>query len=596
MDTKLLVLIIVLLGAGLYFGIKQLAVTGFTTISLSKATFTSTLPGLACKTGWILTVTEDGLGQTAYGRISAEDIGKQSGTRPQYDLVIEKTNSEYYWKYPILLDTTKSPIIDYQLVEWTCAWASKDDANKNCGAGQWIAYGKYSYSFTCFCVKQVFKAHPGKLENPYLYFTSYWKVSAKDKTYTGTLSSDSQQAKLGDYVFMIWNGNLVKGSAPSQAGYMPIYYNGNWRIGSESKYNEYISYVTDLKGYLVDRNCWLAMGGCEVNRDILTGKIKNVNDAVNSLLTTTYYFGDIINVGSIDNAYVKMSITQGSPPQNPVYTLYVCADLLEIYQPKPIPHIVQATGTQIKTGSIGYITVVVKNSGDKGNIEYGAICNPPVTTLEPSKFEAFDAGETKTLYIKVTGSSSQVTTSTCTVFVRALDVEDRTNVQVTVDPLQVCKPGQRICDTGNVIKECNSAGSGWYIVQQCGINQYCAYENGMPVCKAENQPIPKPGEECAWWDIGCKLSKFFEGINKIGKGLSDFFLMLSIILAGIGGLIILALGRDYLIRDRKDYLGIGITIALAIFVAMLIYYTWWIFILIVIGYYLARLLLPKLRK
>lgn len=594
MNLKTILIIAILIAGIVLVGYKPLTI-GFTTLSLSQVSFTNNLGGvLPCSKGWILYVSEGGLGQYAVGTFSKEELGK-SGTKPQYDLKIEKTSGEYWWEYPIKIDYNTLPVSTVHYQEWFCLWADENEAVKKCG-NKTAYYGKYPNSFTCFCIAENREAsYIGFLDNPYYAFSTKWRVTAKGETYEATLSNKGSPntvtaaTKLGNYVYIRWDANKVAGNYPSQQNIV-AWYSKEWKLGNKFLYQQYVDAWNAYRRALND-----ALGG-KIDSVALKNRIDEVNKAASKFLSTQESFGSIENKYSVTNGYVK--ITQSSPAQLPTYVIYVCAEWLGIYTPVPRPYIIQAQGTSFKTGEYGYITVVVGNDGDNGNIDVWATCDSPISA-EPVKTYGINKGEIKTIYIKVTASTSTEISAYCTVYVRSLTYTDSRKVIVSVSPQRICEPNQMICDVGNVIKKCNSAGSGWETVQVCSATQYCAYENGIPKCfektpspspslPAPSLPspsLPSPGGECEWWNIACKIERFVAGVK-------TFFFMLSLVLSGLGALMVLAIGREKFVRHEKDYVGWAIIVGLAIFTGLLIYNTWWIFVIVLVAYYIIKNLLP----
>jgi hypothetical protein len=60
------------------------------------------------------------------------------------------------------------------------------------------------------------------------------------------------------------------------------------------------------------------------------------------------------------------------------------------------------------------------------------------------------------------------------------------DVRVTVKPRVICTSGERRCN-GFYIEECSPQGTGWSSIQKCDLG--CIFENGIAVCKTQDQPI-----------------------------------------------------------------------------------------------------------
>jgi hypothetical protein len=470
--------------------------SGWTTLSLTRADFVNNYaPGGLKPPVWILTVAQGGLAQKAYGVISKDQIGQLSGTKPQYDLSIEMDWDKLSWEYPIVVDYYSTPVYTYQLVTWD-DWrlvCYESDAKNRCG-DNYFAMGKFAWSVTCFCVKQVREtSYMGYLDNCNVHSISTIKLSAAGKTYSSQINTKEQVSqKIGDYAYVVWNGNLLKQNCPSQSPYKP-FYKGGWNLGDPNYYDSYKNAYENWIAYIqeIERTQY-------VDRGVFESKLDNVNTAAQRFISTTKQFGDIVNQGDVSKAYVELSVS--SDVQVPVYTFYVSADWLGIYQPQPAPKIVEVKGTSFKSGEKGLIYVKFTNIGDDGNFNVWATCSSPFYPLETTKTIFLKSGSTGEVYIQIGANVNTHTCDYCTIKVQGAGTSNiqTATVQVCADPQQVCNPGARECTidlTG--IKECNPAGSDWVIVQTCRSDEYCSYINGEPKCIQKqpgpgSQPPPQP--------------------------------------------------------------------------------------------------------
>lgn len=85
---------------------------------------------------------------------------------------------------------------------------------------------------------------------------------------------------------------------------------------------------------------------------------------------------------------------------------------------------------------------------------------------------------------------------TSTVFLLA------TSQAPSVDPHQVCEPNVKRCvDTD--IKQCNSYGSGWNLVERC--DEGCTYQDSNPICKEDIEDDILP-DTWAFWAFALLLT------------------------------------------------------------------------------------------
>lgn len=470
--------------------------TGWTTLSLSQAIFQSSNPFFTGKV-WVLTVAQGGMGQHAVGTISKEDIKSKSGVQPKNDLKIEITYSKAAWEYPIKVDYTSTPVYHFEIYttqSWNPLFDYKRWAKETCGKSDTdIYYGKIGgLPPTYWCIEGKRKtSYIGTIDNCNFHFISKIKVSAGGESYEKTIDSKNRiSTYIGPYVYVIWNGNLIKSSCPATDTYLPFYSNG-WKLGYKNYYDNYkakYNYFTSQMNKIVGES-----------KSYTLNELKNMINDVNSwgdkFVTTKAYFGTIENSADTSKAYISLPVS--SDVQVPTYTFYVKASWLGIYQPTPKPVIVDAKGTKFKSGEYGYLYAKIRNDGEKGNIVVWAKCQSPINVLDTSKTYTLNSGETITSYIRVGYNGYSHVSASCIIYAQGQgtnNIVSRT-VSVTADPQTVCNAGEMICEN-NVIKQCNRYGSGWNIVKTCTSDEYCTYISGQPTCVKQGgkpvPPIPKP--------------------------------------------------------------------------------------------------------
>ncbi len=508
----LLIVLVITIGF-LYQNGFHFQMVGFTTLSLSDAEFTSNLPGLSCNKGWILTVSQGGLGQSAVGTISKESIGDKSGVEPAHDLSISMNNEKLVWEYPIHVDYASDPVYKY-VIHSTKSWNPLFDVDKwvkeNCPNVKW--YGKFvGTPITYWCIDKIQEtSYMGYLDNCDVHFKTNITVETRGDKYSTYIDNrDEISKKIGDYVYVVWNGNLLKKNCPSQSPYKPFYENG-WKLGYNEYYTNYkiqhSNFLQDMDRYIDSCNGIFPPKECNI--DSLSRKVNNINSVADKFLTTSATFGSVDNKDQKNSAYVE--VYPNSDVQVPVFTFYVCADWLGIYQPEPIPRIIDSRGTTFKSGEYGEAWVKFTNDGDDGNFEIWIDCPSPFNSIDTTKTISCDSGENCETKLKVGANTNERITRTCTIHVKGAGTnnEDTTTVTVTADPQKVCNPYDKVCDE-NQIKQCNSAGSGWNVIQTCPSGYYCTYRNGQPVCVSGSQPIPPsptPSGKINWVKVFALLS------------------------------------------------------------------------------------------
>jgi hypothetical protein len=486
-----LILILILLGlfvaySGGYLKFQALPY-GWTTLSLTKASFVTTAPGGLPSPVWILSVMQGGLAQNALGVIDNEEVGAMSGTKPKYDLKIEMSWDKLSWEYPIHVDYSSLPIRSYTLITWD-DWrlvCYESDAKAKCGS--YIYWGKFPMSATCFCIKETQEtSYMGYLDNCNIHSISTIKLTAKDRTYSETIDTKGEISKnIGPYAYVVWDGNLMKQNCPTQSPYKP-FYNVGWQLGDANYYNDYVHYYRDFREYMAS-----CVAGANCDKATISTKINYVNSYGSNFIQQPKKFGEIIDSSSTDKAYVDLTVT--SDVQVPLYTFYVSASWLEIYQPQPKPQIVEAKGVDFKSGEYGFLYVKFKNVGDTGNFEVWAECSSPIYVLDSTKTIGVSVGGESETYIKVGGNVASKSCQSCTIKVKGAGTNniDSREVQVCVDPQKVCNPGTKECSQDlTYIRQCNSEGSGWVRYHDCASDEYCTYVEGEPKCVKKTPPTP----------------------------------------------------------------------------------------------------------
>lgn len=313
---------------------------------------------------------------------------------------------------------------------------------------------------------------------------------------------------------------MIKRSCPSTEPYKPFYSNG-WKIGSKSYYDDY------LINYRYFINQMSLVENRKVSYDLETLKrmVNNVNSYADKFVSSPVNFGSIKHILDVKKAYVSLPVS--GDVQVPVYTFYVKADWLEIYQPTPKPKILEARGAFFKSGERGRLYVKFKNVGEKGNFAVWAECTSPFNVFGATTIRGVDSGEIYEMRdLEVGANVPRPVNGKCTIYVRGVGCigegcTDSRTVNVGANPQTVCKPLEKMCsrDYKSII-QCNKYGTGWEVVEKCAENEYCTYIEGKPQCiRAGVPPVPP---ECKWYDIACH-------IKKIGRAIKTTIITLGVI-------------------------------------------------------------------
>ena len=210
-------------------------------------------------------------------------------------------------------------------------------------------------------------------------------------------------------------------------------------------------------------------------------------------------FGSVFNPTSSDGAIIIKDVSSSSIAF-PVWTFYVRASWLGIYQPVAKASIVDIKGVSFASGSNGNIYALIKNIGsERGTINVGATCESPFMQSGNIISNTLEPNQTMPYYISIKASASVVTTKTCTVCAEVLGEKSCKTVSVTVSPILVCNPDEKSCSDDKII-QCNIGGSGYNNIEDCRAKQMvCEYSViGVPAC-VSSVPVV-----CEWYDIICQ--------------------------------------------------------------------------------------------
>lgn len=494
--------ILVLAGAFVYGSGLMGTLTGFTTLSLSQADYSMsscTPENFFCGKLWTLTVAQGGMGQKAIGTIAAADIEVKSGTKPDRNLAIEITYSEQSCEYPIQ-KSSDPQILQYfthGYPETPGIGCTQPEAEKVCrstGFSSMVFYGKLApYSGTiegqpCFCVLAESRTGAiGYLDNPGVRTVADIEVSNGDAVDTARMDTQgSSRGGIGSNVYYTWNGDLIKDSCASQSPYYAFYRNGEWRIGSNTNLLLYRASAGDI-GNDLSGICRVGLG---LPPDSCTStainNLVNSNNQKSNAALVEQYFGDRVSPTSILGAAVKRDLP--SFVQIPVYTFYVKADWLGIYQPDPDIRITGAVSQKFKTN--GEVIVTLFNYGETANAEVWVECPLPFKMIGNNKQVTVWQGSQETVNIPVNVDTDQPVEKVCTAKSNDGFHTSEFSVILKADPEAQCTPFRKSCEYQRIV-QCNQYGSGTSVIKECASNEVCKYDAyGEPGCFAEGEEPP----------------------------------------------------------------------------------------------------------
>jgi len=451
---------------------------GWTTLALQSAEFTTgtQLPNGEFWSGklWILTIAQYGLGQHVEGIISKEDIGTKSGTMPQNDLKITVDWDKQQCVYPIKFG--RDTLYTYEYKEWHCLWTpSEDEARKYCTKDLYARW-KYRGAFMCGCISRHPVGYEGLFEAPYVKSTGNLKVTGAE-TASARLDTSGEtgiaEGYVGSKVYVIWNGDLLKRGCPNyDVNYKPLYKEGEWKVYSKEGWNSYKRAKDNLEDFIWSK----AMTG-EIwwsERGTMVDKVNAVNNRLSELYSV--YLGDIVA------GQLRVNLEKAAT--NPVWTFYIKADFLKIYQPIP-KFVIKAYDSECYGKTKCFLKVDISNHGETGCGTLSIVeSDPRVRFAEPSVQVCVPSGSTVTRYLEYTVDAQAKFDVYVKVRMSSTGGVAEDTAKLSYEPRKVCPPGQTICE-GNIIKRCNPYGTGYSeFVKDCSReNKICSYDNyGNAVC------------------------------------------------------------------------------------------------------------------
>lgn len=564
---------------------------------------------------WVVSWIEDGFtGETLLATILPNELEERSGFKAKQSLKIKSDGTNNRCEYRI--DASEFPLDVFILtpvrnrfwglsnpnqeaLKWAkdnCYGANKDaNSFKDMDTKVW---GDYNVFFTDVkCIKKQEKlATIGRIEDKKISFETKWSVQAGDKTpQTKTIGNDDveegKSTKIGDNVWILWQGNLGSGDTcpdpDNELGAHSNSFANGWKVIEKRAYERYAEYVTEGVG--IDVKSW-HLG--QISESFLKSKLSQKSfDAIEEKEFKDY--------GVIDqreeNGRIKINLEDRII--YPMFRLFIDSDYLELIKPTGKPSIISVSDVEFAEGLIGTTEVKVKNIGDdKGEFD---VWIPECTNNFESadtKSITIEKGEIKTLNFRVTGQSISGTkteeTGTCTVFMKEITTQElvKKSISVTMTQIQECIPNTKVCsfkDDKEVIKQCNKAGLKYETSKICEESEECKDTiTGVKCVKKEDNGNGN-GE--------CKNILELGGVTLIPnlKCLPFFttILWIATILIGVFVLFIMYSFAS----ERSDNQGLNwfVAIIFGVGAGILTYFLFWYGVLLFIVFLTLRLLIPK---
>lgn len=483
------------------------AIPGFQTLSLSQVQFTSNDPSIGGQV-WLLVVSQNGAGQSAYGQFIAMDSGKDSNS-----FTITTNLDKNYATYNI-----NNQGINIKHIDHTSTIYNPFSSTGGCNPDYWDAYIKAPGSLTVYCYKYTNDGQYGTVGSANINFQSTISVQGSggsDSCVISNVGANSCVSKNGN-VLVSWAGNLVSGQSPPQAsdqGIIAIYdtAKGGWKTGNYNSYLRWYNY--NANGFA---NCISYNGG-----DSCFNTYNNYESQLMQGYSFTSTGGNVATTtGTLSSGQIIMNL--GTQVQFPVLSMKIKASLIGINIPVGKPKIISVSSQTFQTGQNGVVQVTIQNVGDgAGSFSVYASCDNQFSQNGNSlTISSLTPNSQQTVYIPITANVVSGTSSgTCTV--TAKDINNPNNVDiktvsVSSNAIAICESGStRI--SGNNIQQCTN--NIWTNIRNCGSNQTAQYKNGVPDCVSQNE-ISNNGFFGA---IGSFFKTLFSPIVNLFNGILNWF-------------------------------------------------------------------------
>jgi len=480
------------------------------------------------------------------------DFESESGQKTKQSLSISAQTRPNSVEWSLKQDTSRPDV--FELVPFTDSkWSTNyDSAKSELSAGCFDLPGDDYYwkgtfgKVTVWCLKANKKlATSGEFVGEFIRSETDWSVTASGKTpqtalVTNTETGNGRTSKLGDRVYVQWQGLAITGESPPPiSNSIPLHSNdfsGGWRVVKLGNYDSYVNYLSNSFND-VDR--WANGRTTESNlRDILSSKSYG---AIQQDLS----FGTFSVLDQrVDGGKIRLDL--GRLITFPQFRLIIDADYLELDIQTGVPQIVSTSNIKFNEGSAGSMNVRVKNIGSsKGGFNVRILdCSNGFSSNTPSQGITLEPNEERTLTFEIIGSSTSTQgtlTGSCNVEMKESITQQivKKSFSIEMNQIKECPPPQFACGVENnihVIKECNSQGTGLVTIEKCASDEICSLTSSGAECKKE---------------VGIEKGFFaniFDGIKNFFKGIFNFtggiFSVLRNMVTIIAGLFALLFGAD----------------------------------------------------
>jgi hypothetical protein len=474
------------------------ALSGTSTLSVSNLSLQSSNPFFSGKAIQVTFTANNKINQSYFGTLTAQEINNaiQGQEKVSKGFKANLENLSSWCEYNLIQQPLS--LYDYGVIykDLGCIFCSDADADKilpDCQPyGEIVAYGRVSDNdYTAFCVYRnltsSIKGNIQTIADNKFSAQATFQVEGEGKQFKD-ISSTQQSIwfpnESNPIAFWQWQGNLTSGSwceAPQDKGITTVYRNGEYILTEEELINGYKA----IEGEIVSLPYRPSSG-------YINQRTNNVNAYLNAIYAgSSWQPFNSDGFAFIEAGKIKYYLNELA--SFPVFSLYVKADALGIHTNVPEAKINFVKGTSFGDGSQSSIEVNLTNiGGEAGSFLVGLDCIDDWVNDSATRSAYFNANQTYSVFVPVTGSCSTTQTTQCRASITVLGSTVYSNyVNVTCQPNQTCIPNQKSC-IENKVQQCNAEGTGWLVLNDCEAQgKTCGSISGQLTCiSGEGEPDP----------------------------------------------------------------------------------------------------------
>ena len=470
--AKVLILIVLILGAALFVTDYMAVTTGFTITSITtEPNIISDSTNLE-SARWLITMILDGGGESVVGTITPSQTERLSDYKSEYPLDIRVTAIDETFIYPIM--NTGQGVYEY---------STEIVGANDCVGAEFVVkmYFLGLFHTDDLCIYKTQEGVVGNIDNPTNRLSADFQLTADGYTTTKTIDTITAhnvdfKDESGQWIASAeWTGNLVTGKTPPSSAYYVATYADNdiWRISPRTEYTNYLSAETSGEGRFRDWRDFPKDFKCDPNTKegcLATAQkeIDLINYRTNILLegadATIGQAQTVVDATNINAGKVEITMDDRTVQYMTVRML-IRADWLGVRIPVGQPEILSVYCPEFASGdATGLCDINVKNVGSGSGVFYATFLDCGIfEQAYPSSHVTFDAGEIDNLRVFIShGTATQETDSAC--IVKVIDAKDSTRFDTATAMIHMTEPKTCVPNafrvSGSCVYQCNEAGTG----------------------------------------------------------------------------------------------------------------------------------------